>query len=289
MKYMKNKSHIKFHERMISCFSCISLFIIALSFAGGCKSTPKNAGTMLRPHDGMTIRDSATGALLVLDPPELFAVEKIVAPPANHNDKHLAGYMWDGAQGFMPRYDDEDGSIILGGAFRQTVPESLEITSTNGALLYIESRDYVLNKEWGQFVAIDTRLGADPVHVKASLAMQRIDLVQRRAADGSLAVKKGVSRLVCPRRPEPDEGFVAMAGIYVAPWRRGGVWTVTQEDIFPILNKKPASLKPAPKTAVPKTRAKLNAGAPVKIAFIGDSITLGAEAGKWWDDDGTTF
>jgi hypothetical protein len=31
------------------------------------------------------------------------------------------------------------------------------------------------------------------------------------------------------------------------------------------------------------------AGGPVKIAFLGDSLTLGAEAGRWWDDDRLTW
>jgi len=272
--------------RKIICLS----FLFSLFLSPGCISTRTacKTGVSLKPHDGMVAKDHVSGSLLTIAPPEFHEINITVPVPADFDDNVPAGYSWPGARGFMPRYDDEDGSIILGGAFRQTVPETLEITSTNGAKLYIEGRDYRLNKEWGEFAAIDARLGAEPVQVRVSLAMQRIDLVQR-TPDGALAVKKGVSRLVSPRRPAPDEGCVAVAGIYVAPWRRGGVWTLTQEDILPILPKPKDTLKPLPEKPVAKTRAKLAAGEPVRIAFIGDSITLGAEAGKWWDDDSTTY
>ncbi|MCL1910147.1 MAG: SGNH/GDSL hydrolase family protein [Kiritimatiellaeota bacterium] len=260
--------------RSFSFFCGISIILFCGCISGGGKSGEK----------------AQIAAILELqfDAPELFGVLRNFAPPfGDFGEACVDGYMWPGAQGLMPRYDDEDGSIILGGAFRQVVPESLEITSTNGARLYIERRDFRLNREWGQIIAIDGRLGTEPVCVKASLAMQRIDLVQR-GADGALAVKKGVSRLVCPRRPAPDEGYEAVAGVYIAPWRRGSVWTVTREDIFLIdAKRRPA---PAPnRNAVINTRAKLDSGMPVSVAFVGDSITLGAEAGQWWSDDSATY
>jgi Lysophospholipase L1 and related esterases len=273
-------------------------FGAAAFLAAGCESTrAMAAGTRVVAGGGLAVRvgSGENTETLRVAPPELFHIATNFPAPANLPDEAREGYSWTGAAGFMPRYDSEDGSIILGGAFRQTLPESVEIMSTNGALLFIEGRDFALNTEWGQFAAIDGRLGASALQVKAALAMQRIDLLQEDAA-GKRSVKQGISRLVCPRIPAPDEGCRAVAGIYVAPWRRGAVWTVTQDDIFPIRQRAAADAAAGSKggrkraaAGIAKTRAKLEGGTPVTVAFVGDSITLGAEAGRWWSDDSATF
>jgi len=116
--------------------------------------------------------------------------------------------------------------------------------------------------------------------VEYRIATQRLDLVQRDGA-GRLSVKRGAPALTCPALPDPDPGAAAVAGIYVAPWRRGGAYAVTAEDILPIAPADPAA--PIRPEALARARAKLEQGGELKIAFLGDSITVGAEAGAWWD------
>jgi lysophospholipase L1-like esterase len=235
------------------------------------------------------------GSVLPVEPPDLHAIEATRDAPADHaavwsplavwpgKRKDAAG-VWD----LAPRYDD-DGSPILGGLFRQLLPETLRVARADTGVEFVADRDYRVNAEWAQVAAIDGRLGAPGVtnlRVTAKAAMQRIDLVQR-AADGTVTLKRGVSRLVCPVRPDPDAGCEAVAGVYVAPWRREGGWKVLAEDILPVRAVEPVA--PIRPEAVTETLAKLRAGGEVKVAFMGDSITLGAEAGKWWSDDSTTW
>ncbi|MGI5869752.1 MAG: SGNH/GDSL hydrolase family protein [Kiritimatiellia bacterium] len=255
-----------------------------------------HASAVVVADGGMRIRVSPSGVAFSLAKPEFYNVSTNFIVPRDFSPAWSPLAQWPGgtkeapvAAAFAPRYDD-DGSIILGGAFRQLQPESVVIKPVGGTEAFINGRDYILNTEWAQFAALDGRLGtpgADRIDVAASIAMQRIDLVQVDAA-GAPSVKQGVSRLACPRRPDPDPGCRALAGVYIAPWRRGGVWTVTQDDILHIHLESPL-VPPRHPEAARETLAKLRAGKDVKIAFIGDSLTLGAEAGPWWRDDSTTY
>jgi len=236
------------------------------------------------------------GQTLAIAAPELQLLSRTGEAPGNHFAVWRTGYAWPGRTdkhrgvwNLTPRYDDEDGAIILGGFFRQLLPETLKVVHVREGTEYVAGRDYLVNTEWAQVAAIDDRLGQagqPDLQVSAQVALQRIDLLQL-AADGTWSIKRGQSRLVCPRLPEPDAGCRAVAGIYVAPWRRAGEWKVLAEDIFPI--RPAAPVAPINPEAVAATRAKLTSGQKVKIAFMGDSITLGAEAGRWWSDDSTTW
>lgn len=255
-----------------------------------------HAADVVVADGGLTIRIVPANVTFSLQPPELYLVSTTISVPGNYSPDWSPLTPWPGgktgessAWNFTPKYDD-DGSLILGGAFRQLLPESVILKPENGGDALINGRDYLLNTEWAQLAACEGRLGkagSAKLTISASLAMQRIDLVQMNP-DGTPSVKQGVSRLVCPERPDPAPGCKALAGIYIAPWRRGGVWTVTQDDILPIRLESPL-VPPVRPEAVSNTLAKLRAGNPVTIAFIGDSITLGAEAGPWWRDDSTTF
>ncbi len=228
--------------------------------------------------------------------PELQLLSQTGEAPDNHFANWLPHNPWPGRTAnhrgvwnLTPRYDAEDGSIILGGLFRQLLPETLKVIHVREGTEYVVGRDYLVNTEWAQVAAIDDRLGppGEPeLQVSAQVALQRLDLLQQRP-DGTWAIKRGQSRLICPRLPEPDAGCKAVAGIYVAPWRRDGGWKVLPEDIYLIRPEAPVA--PINPEAVTATRAKLAAGQEVKVAFMGDSITLGAEAGRWWSDDSTTW
>ena len=179
---------------------------------------------------------------------------------------------------------DENGTPILGGLFRQIDPGSVVVTTPDGARTFERDRDYVFNDDWGQVGNLDDRLGTPgeaDVKATCTIAYQRLDLIQV-GPGGTVNVKKGKSRVVCPALPEPDRNCAAVAGVYVAPWKREGRYVVTREDIFPIDPAPPvAPINPA---AVAGTLARLRSGQEARIAFMGASITLGAEAGQWWDN-----
>ena len=256
------------------------------SFAASADFSCDPEGAFALTSDGQTVT-FASPAILVLD--------EARPAPANWRPtwSELEGWPSGGKPGsstwsLLPRYDD-DGSIILGGAFRQLVPGSVEISSPDGATTYLEGRDYRVNGEWGFVANVADRLGAPgtgKLRFRAKLALQRIDLVQSDA-NGKLSVKQGASRRVSPMIPDPDENCTARFGVYIAPWKRGGDYRLLAEDVFPIDAEKAAPVAPVRPEAAARTLAKLRAGEPVTIAFVGDSITLGAEAGRWWMDDTT--
>lgn len=241
------------------------------------------AGSATLP-DGRTV--DFAGAKLSFDPPQTNERSVTAKAPGSHATWWAPWQPWP-KQGnplaLKPSYDEE-GTLILGGLFRQIDPGSVVVTSDDGSKTFTRDEDYVLNDDWGQVGSLNDRLGkpgeAD-IKVTWTIALQRIDLIQANAA-GKVSVKKGTSRIVCPAIPEPDADRTAIAGVYIAPWQRRGRYVITQEDIYPIQPAPP--VLPINKTAIADALKKLADDDEVKIAFMGASITLGAEAGSWWDD-----
>jgi lysophospholipase L1-like esterase len=60
-----------------------------------------------------------------------------------------------------------------------------------------------------------------------------------------------------------------------------------QRNIFPI--KPAAPVQGVNLDTIPNTLNKLRGGGNVRIAYFGDSITEGAEAGSWWNDRSKTY
>lgn len=122
-----------------------------------------------------------------------------------------------------------------------------------------------------------------------SYALQRLDLVQWSETDGKLTVKTGRGAVVCPKLPEPDPGHIAVAGVFISPYPPavGEAPRVEEKHVYPINPAPPA--EPINPDAISTTLRKLRDGEDVSIAFLGDSITLGAEAGKWWADRSKTY
>jgi lysophospholipase L1-like esterase len=191
-----------------------------------------------------------------------------------------------------PRYDEE-GTLILGGLFRSFRPETVEVASEDGSKKYAKDIDFVYNSDWGQIVNKDGHLTGH-IQAKAQAALPRLDLVEV-TPDGTVSLKKGSTSYVCPVLPEADPGRVALAGIYVAPWRatsnpfydgagdalKGATeYAVTKHEILPIHPVKP--IPPIHPDCLKATYAKLKAGQPVKIAFMGASVSVGAEAPLWY-------
>lgn len=255
--------------------------------------------------NGATIKfDKAT---LKFDSPEVRDMSVDVKAPQD-KAKH-----WDSWQPWPGKYKgsivaleikpkvDEQGTLILGGLFRQIPPESIRVASANGGKTFKMDQDYVVNPDWGQIGGLNGKLGepgkAD-LKVSYKMTLQRLDLVQVSAA-GKLSVKKGTSRIVCPQLPEPDAGCAALAGVYIAPWpaprnpwydEAGGLkaatpYAISEHEILPVHPAAP--VEPVNAKAVARTLQKLRDGKSATIAFTGASITLGAEAPAWWKDQWT--
>ena len=196
------------------------------------------------------------------------------------------GRFWSQALTPKPVVD----TLLLGGLYRQIVPSSLVVKNEAGTRTYTPGVDYKLNADFGQFCNIDDRLGAPDsaqLNVTYTYATQRLDLIQV-GPDGVVDVKQGVPAAVAPELPAPDAGFAALAGVHVntLDGARTSGFAILQRDVFLI---DPKTADPVNRSALSGTLAKLRAGRPVNVAFFGDSITAGSEAGQWWRDRSKTY
>ena len=193
---------------------------------------------------------------------------------------------------------DEEGTLILGALFRQVISDSVVVTSADGNKTYKMNEDYKYNAEWGQIANLKGGLGEEfkaELKVACKYAAQRLDLVQV-GPDGKLSVKKGAPRIVCPELPAPDAGYIGLAGIYIAGWtaadnpnydsagglKAASTYAITPHEILPIQPAPPVA--PVNKNALARSVKKLATGGELKIAFMGASVTVGAEAPAWWAD-----
>jgi lysophospholipase L1-like esterase len=262
-------------------------------------------------------------AKLAFDPPEIRSAELKAKAPRDYADWFAPWEPWpgkgnDGVVAALSLKPDADpsGVPILGGLFRSVVKDSVAVTSADGSKTFKMGEDYKYLSDWGQFANLGGRLGVvnvAEIKVAYKYALQRLDLVQVDAA-GKVSVKKGLSAIVCPALPEADKGSAALAGIYIAPWRAAdnpnfaapgeakgageskadgeakpadgvksaGEYAITKFEVFPIHPAPPVA--PIHKEAAARTLAKLQAGGEAKIAIMGASIELGAEACHWWDE-----
>ena len=232
-----------------------------------------------------------TRTRLIIGRPDLFNYEDVTVVPQNrdqisdswdpwHSDPGNKG--WPGAMPLGPRRNPRDNTLLLGHLYRAVIPGSVVIQTRDGEKTFVLGEDYVLHPEWSQFAALNGRLGeqgSPTLKTSISYVMQRIDLIQL-SPDGKLSVKRGQSETVCPMLPEPDPNHIALAGVYIAPWKQDRELLV-EDDIFPLMPWAPPEPLNCRATAAIE---KLKAGQEVKIAFVGASISVGAEAGAWWAD-----
>ena len=98
--------------------------------------------------------------------------------------------------------------------------------------------------------------------------LSRLDLVER-LADGKVALKQGVEDRTVPRLPEATPGATPLFSVYLPP----NTTTLSQENIL-IIDPAASAVAPVLNASVLKpVLVKLQAGEPVTIAFLGDSIT----------------
>lgn len=191
---------------------------------------------------------------------------------------------------------NRDGTLILGHLYRHWRSETLEVR--RGDRQFVRDHDYVFNEDWGLVANREVRLGtpgerSPDLRASVEIALPRLDLVQC-GPDGVPKVKRGESAIVCPQLPAPDPEHTALAGIFIAPWRAGlsptqdgraspagTEYAVREENVFPL--RRCAEPKPLGAAALLGSVARLRVGSDLRIAFLGDSITLGAEAPRWCD------
>jgi hypothetical protein len=178
-------------------------------------------------------------------------------------------------------------TLMLGFLHHAVVPGSVQVTAADGTVL-AEGEHYALDLSRGVVEGIDGGLGDGPVTVTYRYRLQRLDLVQVDAA-GNLSLKRGEPAVVCPALPEADAGCVGLAGVYVYPvFHPDRPNVVTADDLFPIDASAPGP-EPINPAALSVTVSKLRRGQRVQVGFFGGSVTLGAEAGRWWSDRSQTY
>ena len=240
------------------------------------------AGEAVFP-DGSRVKFS--GAELVFAGPEVKQESITEKTPGNYDKGWEEWGPWDKKNAIVlkPKVD----SLMLGALQNGVLPDSVMVSG--GGKTFKKDEDYKLSEEFGSVANLGDKLGKKgegEIKVDYKYVPQRIDLVQA-GKDGKLSVKKGVSAVVCPMIPDPDAGCAGVAGVYIYTVNHPMKFIVTGEDIFEIKQVKP--VLPVNKDGVKNTLEKLKAKKDISIAFVGDSVTLGAEAGEWWSDRSKTY
>lgn len=178
----------------------------------------------------------------------------------------------------------EAGTLLLGHFYRAWQPETLVVEKAGGSLAQ-KDRDFVFNEDWGLIANKDNGLGIPgqgTVEASIQAALPRLDLIQVDKS-GVPKIKRGPTSIACPILPHSDPDHVELAAVWVTQWRTGDAYLITEEQILPIGRPDPvASVNPQ---ALQSTASKLRGLEEVKIAFMGDSIMVGAESLLWQDQD----
>jgi lysophospholipase L1-like esterase len=296
--------------RLLTIFTGLTLSVMGLSRADAPAIKPTSPPSLtvnvsagnVRMPDGTTVKVAPTK--LTFDRPDLHTFEterdkktgQLPPAPNNHEGYVDAWEPWPGPANpiaLSPHYD-QDGTLILGGLYRYFREETVQATSEDGTKKYQRGVDFDFNPDWGQIINKDGHM-TGRIDAKAEAALPRLDLIEV-APDGTVSIKKGTTAYVCPVLPDADAGLVALAGIYIAPWRAArspfydgtsgppkgtSEYAITKHEINAIHPVEPAS--PIHPERVADTLKKLETGKPVKIAFMGASVSVGAEAPVWYN------
>lgn len=157
------------------------------------------------------------------------------------------------------------------------VPGTLKIVPLAGGEPLVEGQDYLVDADWGH-VGIGPQSKVTPEDsVKASYqySLLRLDTIQVTPA-GEAQIKTGKPHISAPLPPEADPGCVAVAHVFL-DYR---ATAITQDHLYPILEKPAEAITGTTRGHLPKTLSKLTKGEPVKIVCLGDSVTAGGNASK---------
>jgi lysophospholipase L1-like esterase len=168
--------------------------------------------------------------------------------------------------------------------FRALRPGSLVVTLADKPDARLaEGKDYLLDADWGSVNAAPG--SAFPPGVRLDFAYDytesRIDLVEL-APNGRIAVKQGTPDMSAPLLPAVTPGSTPLLSVYLAH----NTQKLTPDNIN-LIDPSYRGVPPAFRSGrLQPVKAKLTAGAPVTIAFFGDSITA-QEPGDFRDGKGS--
>lgn len=256
--------------------------------SGGGRRGYVMSGLNVAPWGGLSVRvspgtaviegrevDLAEPAILEVAPPVIawFRDEEAVLPEGD--PAFNTGYKLKGA---MCSYHAAVDALMAKSVLVKTAPGQAGEELERGV-------DYLLN---GPYATLTRRpqgkAPADkPVYIDYAVSLQRIDSLVL-AEDGQLRIIPGESRLVLPKPPAIPSGCLALANIHV-PF---GASELALANVMQITDRKPSLVVSRDRRAeLPKTQALLDAGEPLTIVCLGDSVTAGGEAlseGDHWRD-----
>ncbi len=278
------------------CWLFFSLYpVVAADFALFPTDPPSltvrvRGGTVAGPDN---VAVAVVDCTLVFAPPRVAEASWSEAIPHGCNpDADLSG-LWKPWNAFCMLPPSK--ARIYGVFFRGILPDSIVLRNHDGTRTFTRGQDYLLNEEMSMILGIGDKLGKcqnrknpkpdEKLNATFNYYEQRLDLVQVDAR-GRLTVKQGESATVCPVLPEPDEGCVRVAGVWVyGAHAKGPVPSapekvaVSRDDICMIQPVDPVA--PVNPEALRHAVTKLKSGRPIGVGFFGDSIAVGCEVHDW--------
>ena len=167
------------------------------------------------------------------------------------------------------------GPLLLPGpawAFRSLRPKSLVVTlADDPSTKLVEGRDYIVDPGWAAVAALKGSKVAPGTKLKFTYqyGLSRCDLVEK-TADGKLRVKKGKEDKGQPHLPKPSDGATPLVGVYLGNYVTD---TLTKNEINLIDPDYDGVPPVVGKEHLAKVKARLAAGGPFTVVFLGDSIT----------------
>ena len=152
------------------------------------------------------------------------------------------------------------------------VPDSVRVTTDDGTPLR-EGVDFRLDPEWAVLGRLPGgRLSAEQaVRISYRCGWKRLDSVVETPG-GTVAVRAGEPHVCAPRSPAPATGERVLARL----WIGARLACLDEDRLFPILETAfPEGPLPDARGVV-RTRARLEAGGPLRVLAWGDSVTEAA-------------
>ncbi len=198
----------------------------------------------------------------------------------------------------LPVYNENAGGWVRGAqpsgikteectAAGAIYPETIKVKpGPGGAAPFVPDKDYRVEAYWGTVGRIEGGgIKPDqPIYIDYDYAANRLDSICLDAR-GTLSLLEGKPGLGSQYPAGPQAGSVAVLNLFVT----GKTERLTDDNLFPIEFRetpKPVPGASAAEKLLPKTLAKLRAGAPVTYVAWGDSVTagggVGADKTKWY-------
>lgn len=150
-------------------------------------------------------------------------------------------------------------------------PNTLEVRDRHTGELLRADSDYVVDPIYGSLCLPPDATGTNrDVDLSYEYSLSRLDRLER-SSSGELSLVTGIGHLSAPVAPRPRDGFEFVALVFVPHFAQAGEFEV----FLPAAERSPL---PESTGQLPGMKALLAAGEPVRIVFLGDSITEGGDA-----------